>query len=97
MDFITGLPLSQVKTVLFVVVCRLSKYAYFIPMKHPYVAASVAQIFFKNIFQHHGLPKSIVPYQDDVFLCMFWQELFRLQDTSFNMSYAYCNDPNLYT
>ena len=38
MDFIEGLPNSHGKQVIFVVVDRLSKYAYFMPMSHPYIA-----------------------------------------------------------
>ncbi|GKB57762.1 transposon ty3-I gag-pol polyprotein [Tanacetum coccineum] len=41
-DFIEALPPSQGKTVLFVVVDKLSKYAYFIPMSHPFTASQVA-------------------------------------------------------
>ncbi|GJS87513.1 retrotransposable element Tf2 [Tanacetum coccineum] len=53
-DFIEALPLSQGKTVLFVVVDRLSKYAYFIPMSHPFTANQVAQVFMDDIYKLHG-------------------------------------------
>ncbi|GJT88273.1 reverse transcriptase, partial [Tanacetum coccineum] len=43
-DFIEALPPFKGKTVLFVVVDRLSKYAYFIPMSHPFTASQVAQV-----------------------------------------------------
>lgn len=36
MDFITALPKSQGKEVILVVVDRLTKYAQFIPLSHPY-------------------------------------------------------------
>lgn len=79
MDFISGLSNSQGKIIIFVVVCRLSKYAYFLPLKRPYTTATVAQIFFQNVFKLYGLPNSIVNDRDVVFLSFFWQELFRLQ------------------
>jgi len=60
MDYINGLPNSRGKKTIFVVVDRLSKYAHFIAISHPYTAMSIVQVFFENIFKLHGMPKSIV-------------------------------------
>lgn len=51
LDFIEGLPKSHQKSVILVVIDRLSKYAYFIGLAHPYTASTVAQVFFDNILQ----------------------------------------------
>lgn len=89
MDFIDGLPPSKRKSILFVVVDRLSKYAHFIPMSHPYYAPKVAQVFFENVFKLHGMSRSIVCDRDSTFLSSFWKELFNLQGTHFNFSPSY--------
>lgn len=42
MDFVEGLPRSDGKTILFVVVDRLTIFAHFIPLGHPYSTNQVA-------------------------------------------------------
>ena len=89
MDFIEGLPKSKGHTVIFVVVDRLSKYAHFLPLSHPYSAMVVAQLFFDNIYKLHGMPTSIVSDRDKIFTNKFWQELFKLMGTQLKLSTAY--------
>lgn len=49
MDFIEGLPKSEGYSVILVVVDRLTKFAHFLPVKHPYTATSIAQLFMDNV------------------------------------------------
>jgi hypothetical protein len=58
MDFITGL-LGN-KSVIMVVVDRLSKYAHLCALHHPFTASTVAQTFMDQVFKIHGMPNSIV-------------------------------------
>jgi len=88
MDFIDGLPVSNGKTVIWVVVDRLTKVAHFIPMSHPYTAASVAQLFVQEIFRLHGMPESIISDRDPIFLSLFWEKFFELQGTKLTNSSA---------
>ncbi|KAM1132447.1 hypothetical protein FF1_046837 [Malus domestica] len=89
MDFIVGLPNCKGKTVIMVVVDRLSKYSHFVPMAHPYTAASVAQLFLEHIFKLHGMPNSIVSDRDPIFISAFWKELFKLHNAKLCMSSGY--------
>lgn len=88
MDFIEGLPKSQGFSVILVVVDRLTKYAHFVPIKHPYTAADIAQVFMDNIVRLHGLPQSIVSDRDTVCVSTFWKHLFKLYKVKLNMSTA---------
>jgi hypothetical protein len=88
-DFITGLPKAKGYEAIFVVVDRLSKYSHFIPLKHPYTARSLAEIFSKEIIKLHGVPLSIVSDRDPIFMSSFWREIFKIQGTTLKMSTAY--------
>jgi hypothetical protein len=73
MDFIEGLPKSDGYSVILVVVDRLTKYAHFIPIKHPYTAASIAQTFLDNVVKLHGMPASIVTDRDTIFVSKLYR------------------------
>lgn len=68
---------------------KFSKYAYFLPLSHPYTALQVAQTYFNNIYKLHGLPSSIISDRDKVFTSALWQQLFTLSDTKLLMSSSY--------
>jgi hypothetical protein len=61
-----------------VVVERLTKFAHFFSISSKYSAVQVAELFFREVFRLHGLPKTIVSDRDSRFMGGFWQELFRL-------------------
>ncbi|GJW60293.1 zinc finger, CCHC-type containing protein [Tanacetum coccineum] len=43
---------------------RLSKYAHFVPLSHPFTTAQIAQVFLDNVYKLHGLPKCLVDAMD---------------------------------
>lgn len=71
MDFIEGQPSSGTANCILVIVDRLSKYAHFIPLYHPYTAQKVAQLFLDHIFRLHGLSTHIVSDRDPIFTSTF--------------------------
>ena len=56
MDCVEGLPRSKGYTVILVIVDRLTQFAHFLPLKHPYTATTMAQVFLDNIVKLHGIP-----------------------------------------
>jgi hypothetical protein len=94
MDFVEGLPKVAGKSVILTVVDRLSNYAHFIPLGHPYTAESVARVFFGEIVRLHGLPESIVSDRDPVFTSVFWQALFKASGSKLLLSSAFVTNFN---
>ena len=89
MDFIEGLPTSNSKNAILVVVDRLSKSAYFLALAHPFTAKMVAEKFMDGVVKLHGMPKSIISDRDPVFIGYFWREFFKLSGTQLKMSSSY--------
>lgn len=89
MDFVEGLPSSGSANAILVVVDKLSKFAHFIPLRHPFSAASVGWLFMDQVYRLHGMPLAIISDRDRIFTSVFWKTLFRLTGTSLRMSTAY--------
>jgi hypothetical protein len=56
MYFIVGLPKSDNKSVIMVVVDRLSKYSHFCALQYPFTISTVAQLFMDQVVKLHGMP-----------------------------------------
>lgn len=89
MDFITHLPSASNKTVIWVVVDRLTKFAHFIALPTNFTAATLAPIFIAEIYHLHGAPKTIVSDRDKVFMSQFWKSLFNALGTTLAFSSSY--------
>jgi hypothetical protein len=90
MDFITGLPTSTKQNdTIMVVVDKLSKSVYFIPIKSTCKAIDITQVFMKEIFRPHGMPKEIVSDRDIKFTSNFWKSLMVGLETKLFFSTAY--------
>jgi hypothetical protein len=89
MDFITGLPKSEGKSVIMVIVDRLTKYAHFCALSHPFKASTVSTTFMETVQKLHGSPKIIVSDRDPIFTGHFWTKLFSCLGTQLAHSSSY--------
>lgn len=67
MDFIEGLPKSEGRGNTLVVVDRLTKFAHFIGLTHPFTTQDVARVFLDQVVKIHGVPKTIISNRDKIF------------------------------
>jgi hypothetical protein len=89
MDFIDGLPMSEGCNTIMVVVDRFTKFAHFLPLRHPYTAQTVARVFVDSVVKLHGMPRTIVSDRDRIFTSSFWKQLFEELGTKLKFTTAY--------
>jgi hypothetical protein len=88
-DFIVKLPESQGFDSILVVVDRFSRQAHFIPGFEATNAEELAEIFIKEVWKHHGLPKKTISDRGTTFNSNFLRALYqKLQiEPQFSMAY----------
>ena len=90
LDFITGLPRSKRHNDFIMVVFDIfSKETHFIPIHSTYKTVQIADIFMRDIFRLHGIPKTVISDRDVKFTSLFWKALFRGLGTQINFSTTY--------
>jgi transposase InsO family protein len=67
----------------------LTNFAHFFTIAIDYKAIQVAELFFREVFRLHRLPRQIVSDRDGHFISAFWQEIFRLVGTELATSTSY--------
>ena len=67
----------------------MMKFAHFFPIATDFSATQAAELFFREVFRLHGLPKTIISDRDNRFMSTFWQELFRLVGMTLTPSTSY--------
>ncbi|KAE9049409.1 hypothetical protein PR001_g3337 [Phytophthora rubi] len=89
MDFNFKLPAhARDRTGILVFVCRLNKMVRLTAVQKSVTAPQAAQLFLDNVFRHHAPPKTFVSDRDPRFVSLFWQHLFLLLSTRWDMSTA---------
>ncbi|GJS40982.1 putative reverse transcriptase domain-containing protein [Tanacetum coccineum] len=90
MDFVRKLPrTSSGHDVIWVIMDRLTKSAYFLPMREDYKMDRLARIYLNVIVARHGVPISIISDCDSRFTSWFWQLMQEALGTRLDMSTAY--------
>jgi len=89
MDFIEGLPTSGSYNSIIVFVDAFTKYAHFVPLRHPFSAPDIVEAFLDTIFKLHSMPVTLVSDRDKIFTSTFWQTVFKRTGVNLHMSTSY--------
>ncbi|GKD10101.1 putative reverse transcriptase domain-containing protein [Tanacetum coccineum] len=90
MDNVTKLPKTSTgQDTIWVMVERLTKSAYFLPMKENDSMEKLTRQYLKEVISRHGVPVSIISDRDGRFTSHFWQSLQKALGTRLDMSIAY--------
>lgn len=74
-DFVGPLPLSSGFNMIMVTVDRLSKHVHLSACHFSMDTLALARLFLHDVWQHHGLPESIVSDRGTLFVAEFWAAL----------------------
>jgi transposase InsO family protein len=89
MDFICGLPKSEERDVIMVIIDKFTKYCHLIALTHPFTALAVADSFLSTFHKLHGLPLKIIIDRDPIFRSNFWKELMGKLEIKLKFTTAY--------
>ena len=74
MDFITHLPTSEGDDPILIVINRLTKMVHFLSRTKEMDARQFSELFMREIFQLHGLPKDIITDRGSIFTSDLWKD-----------------------
>jgi len=89
MDFIVELPPSRGHDAIYVCVDRFTKMAHFMPTNSNVTAEQTADLYLRNVFKNHGLPRDTVSDRGTQFVSKFTRRLLELLEVKGNRSTAY--------
>nr|GEV11716.1 putative reverse transcriptase domain, ribonuclease H-like domain, aspartic peptidase domain protein [Tanacetum cinerariifolium] len=90
MDFVTKLPrMPSGYDTIWVIVNRLTKSAYFLPMKENDSMDKFIRLYLKEVVMRHRIPASIICERDSRFTSKFWRAYQTALGTHLDMSTAY--------
>nr|GEV61868.1 reverse transcriptase domain-containing protein [Tanacetum cinerariifolium] len=90
MDFVAKLPKTSTgQDTIWVIVDRLTKSAYFLPMKETDSMEKLTRQYLKEVVSSHGVSVSIISDRDSKFTSHIWKLLNKALGTQLDMSTAY--------
>ena len=75
MDFVTGLPWSNGRDAIWVIVDSLTKMCHFMPCRTTTSAPDLANLFLHHVWKHHSLPQDIISDRGPQFASDFWRQV----------------------
>ncbi len=88
-DFISELPESCGYNAIMVAVDSIGKRAHFTKMLTTVTAAGAANLYLRNVWKLHGLPRKVISDRRPQFVAAFMKELYRLLGIEAATSTAY--------
>ncbi|GJY41954.1 putative reverse transcriptase domain-containing protein [Tanacetum coccineum] len=90
MDFVTKLPkMITGRDTIWVIIDRLTKFAYFLPMREDDSLEKLTRQYLKEAISRHEVPVSIISDRDGRFASHFWRSLHKALGTRLDMSTTY--------
>ena len=72
-----------------VVVCRLSKYAYFLPYRESSTTEDLVYAFLRTIIANYSILKELISDRDKLFISNFWRLLIGQLRADYKLSIAF--------
>nr|GEY69049.1 putative reverse transcriptase domain-containing protein [Tanacetum cinerariifolium] len=95
MDFVTKLPKTAAgQDTIWVIVDRLTKSAYFLPMREDGTLEKLTRKYLKEVVSKHGVPVLIISNRDGKFTSHFWKSLNKELGTRLDISTTYHPETN---
>jgi len=89
MDLITQLPESNSYNAICVIIDRLTKRAYFIPINNWFSSKDMAQLLYDKVYPLHGLPLQVILDRGVQYLAELFQEWYKILGIESTMSTVY--------
>ena len=70
-------------------VCRVTKYALFLPTREDAIVADFAELFFEAVECRFGTPRGVVSDRDSKLTSDFWREVCEIKMIKRRISIAY--------